>query len=99
MNPLLLPSEIALAAVMAIVMFYAIHLLKGKGNQALAVYVAGMMFLMNLLGYSLVNRFLVLPVIIANAAFMSFGIIPVLTGWKPGWKPDPGHVRSADAGR
>ena len=85
MTVLLLPSEIALAAVMAVVMFYAIHLLKAKENQALAVYVAGMMFLMNLLGYSLVNRFLVLPVVIANAAFMSFGILPALAGRKLGW--------------
>ena len=85
MTVLLLPSEIVLAAVMAIVMFYAIHLLKGKGNQTLAVYIAGMMFLMNLLGYSLVSRFMVFPVIVANVAFMSFGILPVLTGRKLGW--------------
>ncbi len=73
-----LPLEILLAASMATVMLYSIHLIKSGKGTVFPIYIAGMMFFMNLLGYSIVTGLYVLPLAISSAAFMSFGLVPVM---------------------
>lgn len=71
--------QIIIAAFMASVNILIIYDLKNTRNTTLGIYISGMMGLMNILGYAIITHSAILPVIFINAAYMSFGLFPVLT--------------------
>lgn len=71
---------IPVAAIMTLVAFYLIWRIKSGTGIYFTLYITGMMLLMNALAVSIMSNFLVFPMIVVNAAFMSLGAIPLLQG-------------------
>ena len=69
-----------IAVIMSVVSFYLIWRIKSGSGSYIALYISGMMLVMNLLGLSLVSGREVLVAIIANAAYMTLAAVPILQG-------------------